>query len=145
MLAGDQSGQIAAPLLGIAVTADLVDAQIGMRPVGQADRGRGARDLLHGEAMGDIAEARAAVLFLDRDAVQADRSHLRPQIAWEEVVAVDRGGARRDLLLGESVDRLAQMIEIGAETEVQPGPCVGNHQSLLATARAVRAFPLSTL
>ena len=57
MFAGDQLGQIFALLRLAAVAADLVDAEIGMRAVGQADRGGSARNLLHGDAMMQIAEA----------------------------------------------------------------------------------------
>ena len=58
MLAGDQLGQIARLLRRRAVAHDLVDAEIGVRAVGEADRGRGARDFLDRDAMLEIAEAR---------------------------------------------------------------------------------------
>ena len=58
VLAGNQLGQIFAFLFGTAVAAELVDAEVGMRAVGQADRGGGARDLLHRHAMREIAQAR---------------------------------------------------------------------------------------
>ena len=83
MLAGDQLGQIRLLLPVAAVAADLVDAEVGMRAVGQADRGRSARDLLHRDAMLEIAQARAAILLLDGDAEQAERADLRPQVARE--------------------------------------------------------------
>ena len=73
-----------------------------MRAVGQADRGGGARNLLHRHAMGEIAEARAAPLLFDRDAEKTERAELRPQLARKAVGAVDLVGARRDLVLGES-------------------------------------------
>ena len=44
MLAGNQLWQITAPLVVAAVAADLVDAQVRMRAVGQADRGE-AREI----------------------------------------------------------------------------------------------------
>ena len=83
MLAGDQLRQIVALLRVAAVAADLVDAEIRMRAVGQADRAGGAADLLHGHAVREIAEAGAAELLLDGDAVQAELAELRPQIARE--------------------------------------------------------------
>ena len=102
MLAGNQLRQVFAALGVGAVPPDLVDAEIGMRAVGQADRGRAARDFLHRHAMGEIAEPGAAVFLLDGDAVQAERAHLRPQIAREGVGLVDLVGARRDLVVAKS-------------------------------------------
>ena len=46
----------------------------------------------------EIAEPRAAEFLLDGDAVQAEIAQLRPEIAREEVAAVDLVGARRDLV-----------------------------------------------
>ncbi len=93
MLAADQLRQVA-PLLGLrAVLADLVDAEIGMGAVGQADRGRGARDFLHRDAVLEIAEARPAIVLLHRDAEQAEPAHLLPEVHRELVGAVDLRGA----------------------------------------------------
>ena len=72
-----------------------------MRPVGEADRGRGARDFLDRDAMLEIAEAEPAVFLGRSDPVQPERAHLRPEVAGELVVAVDGGRARRDLLVRE--------------------------------------------
>ena len=102
MLAGDQLRQVCALLRLAAVAADLVDAEVGMGAVGQPDGGGGARHLLHGDAMLEIAEAGAAVLLLDRDAVQAEGAHLGPQVAREGVGPVDLVGARRDAFLPRS-------------------------------------------
>ena len=63
-----------------AVAPQLVDAQVGVRAVGEPDRGRAAADLLHGDAVLEVAEPRAAVLLLHRDAVQAHVAELRPQV-----------------------------------------------------------------
>ena len=105
MLARDQLRQVFALLRLAAVAADLVDAEVGVRAVGEADRGRGAADLLHRDAMREIAHAGAAVFLLDRDAVQAERAHLGPQLDRETVGPVDLGGERRDLVLGEIAHR----------------------------------------
>ena len=109
MLARDELGQIFALLRLAAVAMDLVDAEIRMRAVGQADRGRAARNLLHGDAMRQIAEPRTAVFLLDGDAGQAELAQPRPQVARKLVLAVDRIGARRDLVLEnrETVSRNA--------------------------------------
>src|SRR5438445_11542360 len=98
MFARNQFRQIFALLRLVAVAADLVDAEVGMRAVGQADRGRGPRHFLHRDAVLEIAEAAAAILLLDGDAVQAERSYFGPEITRELIAAVDFGGARRDLL-----------------------------------------------
>ena len=105
-----------------------------MRAVGQADRGAGARNLLHRHAMFEIAQARAAVLLLDRDAVQAERAHFRPQVAREGVVAVDGRGARRDAVLREIVHRLAQHVDVGSEAEIEARPGIGDHEAASRSA-----------
>ena len=51
MLAGDQLGKVTPLLLVVAVARDLIDAEIGMGAVGEADRGRGAAHLLDRDAM----------------------------------------------------------------------------------------------
>ncbi len=98
-----------------------------MRPVGQADRGGAARDLLHRHAMGEIAEARAAPLLFDRDAEETERAELRPQLARKAVGAVDLVGARRDIVLGESAHGIAQHFKIAAQAEIEAGQTVGQH------------------
>ena len=98
MLAGNEFRQITALLLVAAVPSDLVDAEVRMRAIGQADRGGGARNFFHRHAMGEIAEPRAAQFLLDGDAKQSQRAEFRPQLARETVGAVDLVGARRDLV-----------------------------------------------
>src|SRR5450756_2939827 len=127
MLAGDELGQIFAALLFVAVAADLVDAEIGMRAVGQSDRSAGARNLLHRHAMLEIAEAGAAILLLYGNAVQAERAHLRPQVARKCIAAIDLRGARRDAVLSKAADRFAQHVDIGPEAEIEARPAVGDH------------------
>src|SRR3546814_9758203 len=83
-------------LLG-AVQADLVDAEIGVRAIAQADRRRGPADLLHRHAMLEVAHAGAAVFLADCDAEHAEAAELAPEVVREGVVAVDVRGPRRDL------------------------------------------------
>ncbi len=92
-----------------------------MRAVRQPDRGAAARNLLHRHAMGEVAETGAAKLLLDRDAEQAKRAELRPQLAGKAVGAVELGGARRDLVLGESAHGIAQHFDVAAEAEIKAG------------------------
>src|SRR5512144_3016389 len=75
----------------------------------------------------EITEAGASIFFLDRYAVQAERPHLRPKVARENIVAVDGVGAGRDAVLCEAVHRLAQHVDVGAKPEIEARPCVGNH------------------
>ena len=117
-----------------------------MRAVGQADRGRGARHFLHREDMLEIAEAGAAIFLLDRDAVQAERADLRPEVARELVGAVDLGGARRDLVGGEVGDRLADGVGGLAEVEIEHFLRVGDHggpPAILALLPKPLARPLA--
>src|SRR3954471_19256494 len=116
MLAGNQLWQVFALLRLVAITAQLIDAEIGMRAVGQADGGGGARNFLHGAAMLEIAKARAAIFLFDGNAVQTELAELRPQVARKLVRLVDFGGARRDLMRREVAhgfaDRIRRLAEI---------------------------------
>ena len=99
-----------------------------MRAIGQADRGRGPRHLLHRDAVLEIAEAGAAIFLLDGDAVQAERADLGPEVARKLIAAVDFGGARRDFVLRERMHRLADRIRGLAEIEVEKQrPVRGHH------------------
>src|SRR5689334_10557781 len=96
MLARDQFRQVFALLVVIAPTADLIDAEIGMGAIGKSDRGRCAGHLLLGDDMLEIAEAQPAILLLDRDSVEAERAHFRPELTREPVLGVDTRGERGD-------------------------------------------------
>src|SRR5207237_10814140 len=106
--AGNELWQVFAFLRRAAVAPDLVDAQVRVRAVGKPDRRGSARDLLHRDNVGEVAHHGAAVVFLDRDAQEAELAELGPQIARKLVRAVDLGGARRDFLPGEVLHRFAQ-------------------------------------
>ncbi len=129
MLARDELRQIAALLRGRAVAADLVHAQVRVRAIGETDRGRAAAHLFHRHDMREIAHAGAAQLLLDGDAEQADRAELRPQIARERIVAVDRRRARRDLGIGEIAHAVAQHVDLGAEIEIEHRVAIGGHRA----------------
>ncbi len=121
MLAAEQFGQIA-PLLRVRpIAADLIDAEIGMGAVREANRGRGPADLLHGEAMGEIAKARAAIILLDGDPVQAERAHVGPKILRETVGPVDLRRAGREIFGGEGANHVAQHVEIRPKREIETG------------------------
>ncbi len=90
-----------------------------MRAVGEADRGRAARYFLHRDDVLEIAEPGAAEFLLDRDPVQPQRTHARPQLARKPVVAVDLGGDRRDLVGGERAHGVAELVGGLAEVEVE--------------------------
>ena len=108
------------PLLRLAAVApDLVDAEVGVRAVRQADRRRGAADLLHRDDVRQVTHRGAAVFLLDGDAEQADVAHLAPQVRREDVVAVDLRRARRDLAVGELLHRRAQHVDGLAKMKVQ--------------------------
>src|SRR4051812_38954027 len=102
-----------------------------MRAIGEADRCRAARDFFHRNAVRQIAEPSAPVLIIHGDAEYAKLAELRPQIARKLVVAVDLVSARRDLLMREARDRIAQRIHVLAEREVEPPPSIRDHRRSL--------------
>src|SRR5262245_43652787 len=117
MLAGDELGQVALLLRGAAVQAKLVDAQVRVRPVGQPDRARGARDFLHGDAVLEIAEPEPAEGLVDRDAVGAELAELGPKVAREAVAAVDLVRTWRNMSGREAAHTLAQHVRVFPEPE----------------------------
>ena len=127
MLARDQLGQVAGALGLRAVEPDLVDAEVGVRAVAEADRGGGPAHLLHGDAVLQVAEAAAAFLLLHGDAEQAEVAKVRPEVARELVARVDLFRARRDLRLREALDRRADHVGRLAEPEIQAGHSIGGH------------------
>ena len=119
VLAADQLRQIAPLLLLVAVQSQLVDAQVRVRSIAQADGRRGPRDLLHRHRMREIAEAGAAVLGCDGEAEKAEIAQFPPQIARKQVAAVDLAGARRKALLREAPGLIAHGIDHLAQAEIE--------------------------
>ena len=122
VLAAHQLRQVLRFCACAAVAVQLVDAQVRMRAVRQADRRRGARHLLHRHDVRQVAEVGAAVLLAHRHAVQAEVAELLPQVGREQVVVVDRGGARRDLVGGEARARVSRSISmVSPRSKFRPG------------------------
>ena len=145
MLARDQLRQVFALLRLAAVAPDLVDAEVRMRTVGEADRSRGAAHFLHRDAMRQIAHAGAAVFFLDGDPVQAECPHFRPQLDREAVGPVDLGGERGDAVLGKAAHRRPQHVDLGAEVKVERRkPRVLHGSEMAASIGAVEKTRTST-
>ena len=137
MLAGNELRQIARLLAGVAVAHDLVDAEVRMRAIRKPDRAARARHFLHRHAMLEVAEPKPAVFLRRRDPVQAERAHFRPEVERKEVLAVDRRGARRDLLLGESAGAVSDHRGALAEVEIERTGRVGDHGLALQGGRRI--------
>src|SRR5262249_39362174 len=118
---------IAALLIVAAVAADLVDAEGRMRSIGQPDRGGGARDFLHRDAVLEIAEPRPTPFLLHGDAVHAELAHPGPQVPREGVAAGELVGARGDALGGETAHAVAQHVGGLAQTEIKAARVVHAH------------------
>ena len=87
-------------------------------PVDRGDqRRRGAEpgDLLDDQAAGQLVGALAAVLLGDRDRVEAGAGQRLAGLVGVAAELVDLGRVRRDLLLGQRTDRLAQGLVLVAE------------------------------
>ncbi|RBQ84859.1 hypothetical protein VDGD_20868 [Verticillium dahliae] len=112
--AGNEAGQVLLLLLGVAVELQLVDAELGVGGVAEADGARGARQLLHDDAVGLVAHGEATDLLVGRDAQEAGLAQLGPHVVGEGVGLVCAGG---DLLghfaAREVLHALAQLGEVG--------------------------------
>ncbi len=127
MLAGDELFEVAALLLVRSVAANLVHAEVRVSTIRQPDRGRGARDFLHSNAVLEITEPRPAPFLLDRDAVHTELAQLGPEVAREDVAAVDLLGARGNAFTGEAAHALAQHVSGLAQTEIKAANVVHAH------------------
>ena len=145
MLARDQLGQIGALLFFRAIAANLVDAQVGMRTIREADRRRRARDLFHRNDVREIAHRAAAVAFFNGHPQETQLAHLAPQVHRELIGAVDLSRARRDLGLCKLAHGIAQggdvlaMIESQARQIDHSSPLVCYVRVLAQAARRARA------
>ena len=131
MLASDELGQVFGLLRLAAVAIDLIHAQIAVRAIGQAHRGTGARDFLHGHHMRQIAHVGAAILLGYGDAEHAQFAKLAPHVHRELVASVDLCCTRSNLALGKFTHRVAQRIDVFTELEVQSWQIGKAHGCLL--------------
>ena len=112
MFARDQLGQVFLLLLLGAIQLDLVHAEVRMRAVAERDGGRGAGDFFHGDDMGEVGHARAAILFVDGDSQKAELPHLGPELCGKEVLPIDLGGDGGDPLLRPAMHHVAQRVHL---------------------------------
>src|SRR5437899_2251516 len=75
----------------------------------------------------EIAQARAAIFLLDRDAVQSEFAHFGPQLAREAIGLVELCGDRRHLLCRKALHLVAQGIGGLAQAEVEGRHGIGDH------------------
>lgn len=71
--------------------------------------------------MVEIAKAETAVCFRDRDAMQAERAHGRPEFDRETIILIDVRSDRGDALAGKARRRVADHVRRFAKPEVQFG------------------------
>src|SRR6266567_3687399 len=139
MLAGDELSEVAALLLVRAVAADLIDAEVRVGAIREPDRGGGARDFLHGNAVLEITEPCPTPFLLDRDAVHAELAQLGPEIAREQIAAVDLIGARGNAFSGKTAHALAQHVGRLAQAEIKAANVVHAHGADLACRQPAQA------
>src|SRR4051794_4337579 len=81
-----------------------------------------ARDLLHGEDVGQVVGARAAVLGGDADAQQPELAHVAQRLDWKAVLAVPGRRLRRHLVVGEAPREVADLaLLVGQLVEAHRG------------------------
>ena len=124
MLPADELGQVLGALLGRAIALDLVHAQVAVGTVGEAHRGRGARDFFHGNHVRQVTHVGAAVLLTHGDAQHAQATHLLPQVHGELVRLVDLRRAGGDLGLCEFAHCVAQGVNVFTELKVKSGQII---------------------
>ncbi|EGJ32873.1 hypothetical protein LYNGBM3L_74300 [Moorena producens 3L] len=103
----------------IAPAPQLVDAEIGMGAIRQANRRRCAADLFDRDGMFEIAEPGAAIFFADRNAVQAKLPHFGPEVTRELIGFVHLCCNWRDLVLREPMYGVADHFSFFGKAELQ--------------------------
>src|SRR5947209_8702412 len=120
MPAADQVGKIFALLRLRSVLGKLVDAEVGVRAIRQADGCGRAGNLFHGDDVREIAEVGAAVFFVDRDTQQPEVAELGPYFAGRVVLAIYLRGDGSDFVLGKTAHGLPKERDRLAQIKVQP-------------------------
>ncbi|MND90607.1 hypothetical protein D3C80_826940 [compost metagenome] len=137
MFTGDEFRQISVLLLLRSPAVDLVDAEVGMGAIGKADGSRSPAYFLHRHAMGEITHVGTAELFRNGDAVQAELTHLRPELARKTVVPVDLCRQRSDFIICECTCAVAQCCDFRAEIGIENGGEVQTHRVSSSGRQAV--------
>ena len=125
-LAGGEAREPAVLLLGRARDLDR-DRPEGLDREDQARGGAGAADLLDGEAERQQVRAEAAVALLERDREDVVRREQPAHVLGPGGRPVDLGGARRDPLVGEHADGVAQELLLLGQAH-GAGPGCGAHR-----------------
>ena len=99
-LAARELGQIFTPLRFRAVGIDRVHDERGLHRHGGAKAGVDTLDLTRNQAVGDVAEAGAAVSFWDGRAEEAELAHLADHGRIVFLLAISGEHAREQFLLG---------------------------------------------
>lgn len=109
----DEARQVPLLLVGVAVELQLVDAQLRVGGVAEADAAASPGQLLHDDAVGLVAQRQPAHLLVRRHPKEPGLPQLRPHLTWERVAAVCR---RRHLLWDlaprELLHALAQLLQV---------------------------------
>jgi hypothetical protein len=89
---------------------------------GNSNRGVRARDLLQSQIVGHEVSARSAVLFWKRQPHQTEAGHLCDYVVRELLLAVEFGGARPDLTLGEVASEISPLALFFCRVEIHGKP-----------------------
>ena len=114
-------GQLGQPLLLLLLGAEEQDRLADQAAADRHDaaqRGVGAAELLHGQRVGDVVAAEAAVLLGDGQAEEADLGHLGHDREVDGLVAVPPGAVRDRLLVEEGARQVAEGLLLVGEGEV---------------------------
>ena len=107
-------------------------------------RGISPRELLHHERIGERVEARPAHLLGHLDAEEPELGHLRVQIGWEPLVAVQVLRHRPDHLVGEAAGHVADL-RVGFREVHHPSMSNCTVTTYMATPRIVNGLRISCL
>ena len=121
MFARDEFGQVFPFLLWGSVEIDLIDAEIRMRPIGEADAGRCAGNLFDHHRMGQIAQPHAAKFFIDGYPENPNISQLLPQLRRKLIVAIHISSQGFNLVLCKTMHQCLKGVDILAKIETHAG------------------------
>ena len=120
-----QAGKVLSPLLLVAVSIDVVEAEIVVRHPRQGHRVVPAAEALQHQTGGEKVEAGAAILFGDRDAEQSVVADLGKGLLGPPFLRVHARRQVVEFVSGEPVglieDRPLVFVEVEGERPVAPG------------------------
>ncbi|MGY3661463.1 hypothetical protein ACVJ19_008126 [Bradyrhizobium sp. USDA 376] len=143
-LAAGELGQVLLALVLVAIGVDRIHHQRGLHRVHRAVAGIDPLDLARDEAIGDVARVGAAIFLRQRDADQAELTHLVEDLAVGLLFQIGLGDAGQQLVLGIGAGGVAHHTLVFGELLVEQERIVPLERSRSRLVLGLRAHAHET-